>query len=236
MQMGNVLLKIIRILFFITLAVMLTGCKDAGDKAALTKAAAPIKEEGISVIFPSAEIMYSVEAVNIMETLPDEPEDLQNTRVSTEFISDGKTYTITAVSIGKTHKEGDAVYTVYEICLTDENGDRIQSFYSNMIDDYIDFSFDDLNFDGYPDMQILYFHWKRGNNLRHLYLWDSKTETFSENVIELETDYEISEEKKAFIMKEIDTGGEEIDTLCRINAKGEMERTLLTGKDSNDGE
>lgn len=160
----------------------------------------------------------------------------QNTRVSTEFISDGKTYTITAVSIGKTYKEGDAVYTVYEICLTDENRDRIQSFYSNMIDDYIDFSFDDLNFDGYPDMQILYFHWKRGNNLRHLYLWDNKTETFSENVIELETDYEICEEKKAFIMKEIDTGGEEIDTLCRINAKGEMERTLLTGKDSNDGE
>lgn len=36
-----------------------------------------------------------------------------------------------------------------------------------------------------------------------MYLWDNKAGMFSENVIDLENDYEICEEKKAFIMKEI---------------------------------
>lgn len=163
--------------------------------------------------------MYPYGIYKSREKEPDPSQALKE--FSGEFISDGRMFTVTAVNTGEIYKEGDAEYTKHQIKLTDEKGNMLQEFSSGVIDDTLKLGFDDLNFDGYPDLQIWYFRWKRGNDLCHLYLWDAHKGMFSEQEINLENNYEIFVDKRAFVLKYSDAG-EWKDTICRINGNGEV--------------
>lgn len=124
----------------------------------------------------------------------------EQTEFVEEFVSGGKTYTICAKNTLQEYDGGDVDGFIYNLTLTNDEGTVLQQFSFGALDEYVDFYFDDLNFDGYPDLEINYFHWGKSNiNPYYLYLWEPAQEKYCEEAIDIPTNYEVDKDKKVFL-------------------------------------
>lgn len=125
-----------------------------------------------------------------------------------EYTAGSAQYTITIQNTFEEYCAGDMSGYVYRICLLDLDGGVMQElFYGGGYPElgcdieYGDVRLDDINFDGYSDLTVVYFPWGKSNfNSQYVYLWDVNQGIFMEEPIELHGSYEIYEEKKAFVI------------------------------------
>ncbi|MBD5479115.1 MAG: hypothetical protein HDR14_07460 [Lachnospiraceae bacterium] len=142
-----------------------------------------------------------VEAIH-SKTEQEEPEIIM------EYTAGGVQYTVTIQNTFEEYCAGDMSGYVYRICLLNLDGGVLQELfygggYSELGCDieYGDVRLDDVNFDGYSDLTVVYFPWGKSNfNSQYVYLWDANQGIFMEEPIELHGSYEIYEEKKAFVI------------------------------------
>lgn len=146
---------------------------------------------------------------------------------STQFTVDNQTYKVTAINTMEKHRvssfwSGDTEYYIYQIFLQNEKGEVLQQFTHDGKDITAELFCDDLNFDGFPDLEMISSYYENGGSAGDLYLWDVKENQFSEKAIELPKTYVVHEKEKVFSLISQEESGES-ETICRLNNKGEMD-------------
>lgn len=148
------------------------------------------------------------------------------------FLLDGRNYTVTAYNTLHVWREGDFSGYLYDLSVLDETGDCIQQFSFGAECKEALFWFDDLNFDGYPDLVIHYFPWGKNRiNYYRLYLWKEEEGCFSLEPISLCNEYEVVEDKKLFVTGYADMF-EQSFAACRISENGEIVELRFLYKDN----
>ena len=100
-------------------------------------------------------------------------------KYSAEFLQEQKAYTVTAVDTRETCREEDGEYGIFRVCVRNGAGDAVQEFACKVpVRHVVSLGFDDLNFDGFPDLKIGYSNWKNDTNYCSVYLWDTKEGKF----------------------------------------------------------
>lgn len=147
------------------------------------------------------------EAGTVAEAIHSKTEQ-KEPEISLEFAAGSAQYTVTIQNTFEEYCAGDMSGYVYRICLLDMDGGVLQElFYGGGYPElgcdieYGDVRLGDVNFDGYSDLTVVYFPWGKSNfNSQYVYLWDVNQGIFVEEPIELHGNYEIYEEKKAFVI------------------------------------
>lgn len=148
-----------------------------------------------------------VAAGTAAEAVHSKPE-WEEPEISLEFAAGSAQYTITIRNTFEEYCAGDMSGYVYRICLLGMDGGVLQElFYGGGYPElgcdieYGDVRIGDVNFDGYSDLTVVYFPWGKSNfNSQYVYLWDANQGIFMEEPIELHGNYEIYEERKAFVI------------------------------------
>lgn len=145
---------------------------------------------------------------------------------TTKFSADGKKYIISAVNTMETHVIenpcGEKVEKyIYYVYLENENGVVLQQFLHNGSDETAEVFCDDLNFDGYPDFEIISSHYESGS-AGTLYLWDVQAGQLMQEGISLPRTYVVHEAEKIFSLVGSGEDGDS-EILCRLNEKNEIE-------------
>ena len=149
-----------------------------------------------------------VESAAAMQKHPATAVEQKEPEISLEFAAGSAQYTVTIQNTFEEYCAGDMSGYVYRICLLDMDGRVLQElFYGGGYPElgcdieYGDVRLDDVNFDGYSDLTVVYFPWGKSNfNSQYVYLWDVNHGIFMEEPIELHGSYEIYEEKIAFVI------------------------------------
>lgn len=184
------LMKKCKILCLLVFAVMLTGCRKVGKD----------------------ELMQFTQESSVGQS---------EQEFSAEFAIDGENYIVTAVNTMETHMvdnpgKEQSEYYIYQVSLKNETGEILQQFYHDGRDDHAELNCDDLNFDGYPDLEIISCHYEDGSAC-DLYLWEKEEQKFSEDEIHIPRTYKVYREQKVFVLV---PGGNEI--ICRLSDQGEI--------------
>lgn len=82
----------------------------------------------------------------------------------------------------------------------------------------------DLNFDGFPDLEIVSWHHENETG-GEIYLWEQAKQRFSEEGIVLPRTYKVYEEQKVFTLGSVN------EIICRLNANREIFWSNLPGSD-----
>lgn len=189
------------------------GQSDKTETAFLPIVSAAGVESAAAMVFGAeSEVVKSAalavtEAATVAEAIHSKPEQ-EEPEISLEFAADSAQYTVTIQNTFEEYCAGDMSGYVYRICLLDMEGGVLQElFYGGGYPElgcdieYGDVRFGDVNFDGYDDLTVVYFPWGKSNfNSQYVYLWDVNQGIFMEEPIELHGNYEIYEEKKAFVI------------------------------------
>lgn len=140
---------------------------------------------------------------------------------NTEFFIAGKGYTVTAADTLETHMVSNpwgeqSERRIYQISLKDEKGEILQQFTHDGIDEFVELYCDDLNFDGFPDLEVVSWHHENEAG-GEIYLWEQAKQRFSEEGIDLPRTYKVYEEKKVFTLGSIN------EIICRLNENREIQ-------------
>lgn len=145
-------------------------------------------------------------------------------KYSAEFLQEQRAYTVTAVDTRETCREEDGEYGIFRVCVRNGAGDAVQEFACKVpVRHVVSLGFDDLNFDGFPDLKIGYSNWKNDTNYCSVYLWDTKEGKFSGEKICIPMEYEKAEEQKMF--RAVIRGGDvEERVIYRIDGEGKLDK------------
>ena len=173
--------------------------------AGVESAAAMVFDTGTEVVKSAA--LAVTEAATVAEATHSKIEQ-EEPKIVMEFAAGSAQYTITIQNTFEEYCAGDMSGYVYRICLLDMDERVLQElFYGGGYPElgcdieYGDVRLGDVNFDGYSDLIVVYFPWGKSNfNSQYVYLWDVNQGIFMEEPIELHGNYEIYEEKKAFVI------------------------------------
>ena len=105
-------------------------------------------------------------------------------------------------------KETDGTYTEEDIL----------SGYEEVIETF----HDDLNFDGYPDLEVVTYRDEDGISAGEIYLWNEKRKQYEKEGIPFHRTYVVHEEEKVFSLVGSGKNGES-EIICRINEGNEIE-------------
>lgn len=145
-------------------------------------------------------------------------------KYSAEFSQEQRAYTVTAVDTRETCREEDGEYGIFRVCVRDGAGNIVQKFACKIpVRHVVNLEFDDLNFDGFPDLKIGYSNWKNDTNYCSLYLWNEREGKFGGEEICIPMEYEKVEERKMFqsISRHADVKKR---VICRIGEGGELDK------------
>lgn len=67
--------------------------------------------------------------------------------------------------------------------------------------------FDDMNFDGFPDLGVRVFEYRSLHCRIYVYLWDNQRQRFSEEPVVIENEYELYPEQKLIELQEVHITG-----------------------------
>ncbi len=132
-----------------------------------------------------------------------------------------KEYTVTAVNTMEKHMvenpwgEQHEKY-IYRISLKDKEGGILQQFFHDGVDEEAELYCDDLNFDGFPDLEIVSWH-RDHETGGEIYLWDQNRQCYFSEGIDLPRSYKVYADKKVFTLGAVN------EIICRINENGKIE-------------
>jgi len=148
---------------------------------------------------------------------------LPGKKYSAEFAQEERAYTVTAVDTRETCWEEGGEYSIFRVCVRDGAGNTVQEFGCKIpVMHVVSLEFDDLNFDGFPDLKIGYSNWKNDTNYCSVHLWNEGEGKFGGEKICIPMEYEKAEEQKMFRAVSRQTDAKR-QTICRIGEDGKLD-------------